>query len=71
MFLDRDQFPFVQALESRMNPIRAEYLALRGDTFDPWVQRQMHGGGWSVFGLYAAGQEIPGALLAARRRRRP
>ena len=46
------------------NPIgkhRNEYLALPVDQFDPWVQRQMHGGGWTVFGLYAVGQPISGA----------
>lgn len=61
MFLDPAQFGFVPALESQWEAIRAEYIAVPGDTFDPWVQRQMHGGGWRVFGLYAIGQQIPAA----------
>jgi beta-hydroxylase len=60
VFLDRRQFEFVPALEAQWEAIRAEYLALPGDLFDPWVQSYMHGGGWTVFGLYAVGQEIPG-----------
>jgi beta-hydroxylase len=64
MFLDSRQFAFIPTLESRWEAIRAEYLALAGDQFDPWVQRGMHGGGWTVFGLYAAGERIPGACAA-------
>ncbi len=61
MFLDPGQFAFVAALESQWKAIRSEYLALPSELFDPWVQRPMHGGGWTVFGLYAVGQEISGA----------
>lgn len=64
MFLDPCQFDFAAALEGQWEAIRAEYLALPGDSFDPWVQRSMHGDGWSVFGLYALGREIPGACEA-------
>jgi beta-hydroxylase len=64
VFLDPRQFEFVAALEAQWEAIRAEYLALPGDLFDPWVQRYMHGGRWMVFGLYAVGQEIPGACAA-------
>ena len=64
MFLDPQQFAFVAALESQWEAIRAEYLALPSDQFDPWVQRRMHGGGWTVFGLHAVGQQIPGACAA-------
>jgi beta-hydroxylase len=64
VFLDPQQFDFVAALEADGDAIRAEYLALPGDSFDPWVQRQMHGGGWSVFGLYAVGRQIPQACAA-------
>lgn len=67
MFLETKQFSFVTKLEEQWEPIRAEYLALPTDSFDPWVQRSMHGGGWSVFGLYAAGQEIPTACAACPR----
>ena len=61
MYLDPAQFPFLSVLESRWEAIREEYLALGPDLFDPWVQREMHGGGWTVFGLYGLGQPIPGA----------
>jgi beta-hydroxylase len=64
VFLDPGQFEFVAALEANWEAIRAEYLALPGDLFDPWVQRYMHGGGWTVFGLYAVGQEVSGACAA-------
>lgn len=40
--------------------IRDEYLALPEEAFDPWVQRSMHGSGWSVYGLVAQGRPIPG-----------
>lgn len=61
MFLDPTQFPFVAALEAAWPAIRDEYLALPTDRFDPWVQGHMHGGGWTVYGLYALGRPIPGA----------
>jgi ornithine lipid ester-linked acyl 2-hydroxylase len=61
MFLEPDQFDFVAVLEARWEVIRAEYLALPSDSFDPWVQRKMHGGGWTVFGLNALGRPIPAA----------
>ena len=64
MFLDPPQFEFVSALEAEWEVIRDEYLALSDELFDPWVQRYMHGGGWTVFGLYAAGQQIPAACAA-------
>jgi beta-hydroxylase len=61
VFLDPSQFAFVPALEAAWEAIHAEYRALPSDLFDPWVQRSMHGGGWTVFGLYAVGQQIPAA----------
>jgi hypothetical protein len=60
-FIDPTPFPFVEVLESNWNAIREEYLALRASSFDPWVQGHMHGGGWTVFGLFAIGQRIPAA----------
>jgi|GEM_PF-5094515 len=45
MFLDHREFPFIRELESRWESIRDEYLGLPHDSFDPWVQREMHGGG--------------------------
>lgn len=64
MFVDAGQFDFVAALEAQWEALRCEYLALPHDAFDPWIQRQMHGGGWTVFALYAMGQPIPGACAA-------
>jgi aspartyl/asparaginyl beta-hydroxylase (cupin superfamily) len=64
VFLDPGQFEFVAALEAQWDALRTEYLALPSELFDPWVQRQMHGGGWTVFGLYAVGQQIPAACAA-------
>lgn len=61
MFLSAKEFAFVPVLESQWEAISSECRALRNDAFDPWVQGQMHGGGWAVFGLYALGQKIPGA----------
>jgi ornithine lipid ester-linked acyl 2-hydroxylase len=60
MFIDPREFPIADILEANWETIREEYLALPLDVFDPWVQRSMHGAGWSVFGLIAAGQRIPG-----------
>ncbi len=62
VFIDPKQFEFVSSLETQWAAIRAEYLALPSESFDPWVQRRMHGGGWTVFGLYAVGQPISGAF---------
>jgi beta-hydroxylase len=61
MFIDPKQFEFVAKLEAHWEAIRDEYAALPSQSFDPWVQRQMHGGGWTVFGLYALGQPIGAA----------
>ena len=61
MFLDPAEFSFTSKLESHWQVIRNEFLALPNDSFDPWVQRQMHGEGWSVYGLFAAGQRIDAA----------
>lgn len=62
MFLDPQQFDFVRDLEGHWQQIRAECLALPQDAFEPWVQRDMYGEGWSVYGLLAFGQRIPAAL---------
>ncbi|MEL6109382.1 MAG: aspartyl/asparaginyl beta-hydroxylase domain-containing protein [Planctomycetota bacterium] len=59
MFIDPSQFPIVEALESNWELIRDEFLAIPEDAFDPWIQRSMHGEGWSVFGLIAVGHPIP------------
>jgi ornithine lipid ester-linked acyl 2-hydroxylase len=67
VFIDPRPFEFVAALEAQWEAIRSEYLALPHDAFDPWVQRQMHGGGWTVFGLCAVGQPIPAACAVCPR----
>jgi len=64
MFLDPVQFPFCLSLEAKWEFIRAECLALPTNQFDPWVQGKMHGGGWTVYGLFALGQPIPKACAA-------
>jgi beta-hydroxylase len=64
MFLDSRQFDFVPALEAAWEAIKSEYIALPSHSFDPWVQRSMHGGGWSVFALQVVGQLIPQAGAA-------
>ncbi len=60
MFLDSNDFPIAKLLENNWEVIRDEYLALPTNAFDPWIQRSMHGEGWSVYGLVAAGRLIPG-----------
>jgi len=67
MFLDIRQFGFVNDLEAAWREIRDEYLTLPEDSFEPWVQREMYGEGWGVYGLYAFGQRIDAALRACQR----
>ena len=62
MYLDTRDYPFITNLEKCFVKIRQECLALPGTTFDPWVQKEMYGEGWSVFGLVAWGHQIEGAL---------
>jgi aspartyl/asparaginyl beta-hydroxylase (cupin superfamily) len=67
MFIDPHQFDFVARLESGWREIRAECEALPEDSFDPWVQREMYGEGWSVYGLIAFGKPIDAALALCPR----
>lgn len=67
MFIDPRRFEFIAGLESHWREIRAECEALREDSFDPWVQREMYGEGWSVFGLIAFGKPIDAALAQCPR----
>jgi aspartyl/asparaginyl beta-hydroxylase (cupin superfamily) len=62
MFLDARSFDFIPHLEAAWRDIRDEYLALPVQSFDPWVQREMYGTGWSVYGLVAFGRRIDAAL---------
>ena len=59
MFMELSDFPIVELLEANWEVIRDEYCSLPSDAFAPWVQRSMHGAGWSVYGLVAAGFPIP------------
>jgi aspartyl/asparaginyl beta-hydroxylase (cupin superfamily) len=67
VFLDSSQFPFVRELEAGWGEVREECLDLPVNTFEPWVQREMYGEGWSVYGLIAFGQRIEGALRSCPR----
>lgn len=67
MFLDPAQLPLVASLESNWRAIRDEMLALPEDSFDPWVQRQMHGKDWRVYGLFVMGCRIEAACQACPR----
>ena len=62
MFLDPGGFPFVAALEARWRAILDECLALPADSYEPWVQREMYGEGWDVYGLVAFGHRLEDAL---------
>jgi aspartyl/asparaginyl beta-hydroxylase (cupin superfamily) len=64
MFINVRLFDFVTRLEASWEVIRDEYLSLPEDAFEPWVQREMYGDGWSVFGLYAFGERIDAAIQA-------
>ncbi len=67
MFLNTEQFPFVKHLEDNWQLIREEYLALPATSFQPWVQRDMYGEGWTVYGLIAFGERIEPALQTCPR----
>ena len=67
MFLDPNEFEFTSMLEAKWEVIRDEFVKLRTDSFDPWVQRQMYGEGWSVYGLFALGNRIDSACLTCPR----
>lgn len=64
MFVDQRPFPFLSDLRARWPEIREECLALPRETYRPWVQREMYGEGWSVYGLVAFGERIEEALEA-------
>jgi len=62
MFISSQQFDFASYLESNWQEIRDEYLSLPENVFEPWVQREMYGEGWSVYGLHAFGKPIKASL---------
>ena len=67
MFLDTGQFPFIRDLEAAWTDVRDECLSLPESNFEPWVQREMYGEGWSVYGLIAFGKRIEEALKSCPR----
>ena len=67
MFIDTRELGFVERLEAAWKEVRAEVLALPPDAFEPWVQREMYGEGWNVYGLIAFGKRIEPALSACPR----
>jgi beta-hydroxylase len=67
MFLEQRQFPFLAELRAEWPGIREECLALADDVYEPWVQREMYGKGWNVYGLVAFGERIEAALEACPR----
>jgi aspartyl/asparaginyl beta-hydroxylase (cupin superfamily) len=67
LFVNEAQFPFLEDFRCAWRDIRAECLALGDDSFEPWVQREMYGTGWSVYGLVAFGTRIDAALATCPR----
>ena len=67
MFIDMPAFDFVERLEKAWREVRADCLALPPGSFEPWVQREMYGDGWDVYGLIAFGERIEPALSSCPR----
>jgi aspartyl/asparaginyl beta-hydroxylase (cupin superfamily) len=69
MFIDArtGDFQFIRELEESWRVVRDECAALPANGFEPWVQREMYGDGWSVYGLIAFGQRIDAALAGCPR----
>ena len=51
-FHDKNAFPFVAELERNWRRIHEEYLTVENQLVD-WVERDLYGEGWQVFGLYS------------------
>ena len=68
MYLDPASFSYVPTIEASAAAVRTECLALPIDAFDPWVQREMYGTGWDVFGLIAWGRVLFAQPKSERRR---
>ena len=64
MFVDASSFDFVARLEAQWTTIRDECLALGPEAFEPWVQREMYGEGWSVYGLWAFSKRVESGIEA-------
>jgi beta-hydroxylase len=64
-FYPSAQFPFTAVLEQHADRIRAEFQSVRGQMVD-WVERELYGAGWKVFGLYdfPHGAPLPAGVRA-------
>ncbi|WP_041741719.1 aspartyl/asparaginyl beta-hydroxylase domain-containing protein [Collimonas fungivorans] len=58
MFFAPSQFAFTQLLSRHWQAILAECLALPGQEFDAWPERQLYNHGWDVYGLYVGQQPL-------------
>jgi ornithine lipid ester-linked acyl 2-hydroxylase len=58
-------FPFTQALEHNWRDIHREYLGIRNSLVD-WVERELYGKGWQVYGLFDFPHGAPMAEGVAR-----
>ncbi|MFO0947263.1 MAG: aspartyl/asparaginyl beta-hydroxylase domain-containing protein [Planctomycetota bacterium] len=58
MFLAKESFPFTRPLEENWVTVRDELLALPESRFLTWPERELHEGGWEVFGLHAFGERL-------------
>ena len=66
-FYDLDRFPFAIVLERHWRRIHQEYLSVQTELVD-WVERDLYGEGWQVYGLY----DFPhGDVIAANTARCP
>lgn len=51
MFLDTDDYAFTAALARMWRPIYEEYCGVRDRVID-WIEPELYGEGWKVFGLF-------------------
>jgi beta-hydroxylase len=50
-FHPSDSYPFTRVLERHWREIHREFLGVRAHLVD-WVERELYGEGWQVFGLF-------------------
>lgn len=65
MFHDPARFTFVRQLEEHWEQVYREYAGIRTLLID-WVERDLYGAGWKVFGLFDFPQGQPIAENTAR-----
>lgn len=65
MFYDAQRFPFTARLQENWRAIALEYEKVVGELVD-WVERELYGEGWKVYGLYDFPQGRPLAGNIAR-----